>query len=451
MRQLRRTLLVIGVLISVVASGGVGSASSGTKFGPPVKLTPDYGGGYEPAVLVDKYGNIFATAHKEVAELVVSPDMRSPTLTRSMSWAWVSTDNGKTFQNIPGYPLGLETHDFGDEGDLALDDANHLYFVDTNVADITFTRWSVTGRGQISIDLHRPLIPTAEPVDDRPWVTAHGDGHVFYFGNEGDKGQTYPLGQDHPGAAGPGRYTVYSSYDGGLTWDSIGYQLDDSGWCRPAADHRPGSKFVYAFCTNDEGLLYSYVTADDGHTWNRYTVGKYNPDDATYSWPTVEVAPDGSVWGLYTDGEKVDADGIPSTNRIWLYHSTDHGKTWTRRDITPMKGRYEYGWIDVSFDGKKLGFGTYYRKNNSSPWYVYGTIFDTSVMTAKTKTVPLLTALDPANAVAPASSTDAPHDLMSSSFGPDGHLSVVWHRSVIMYGENEGDSLYRDCYYARSL
>ena len=64
----------------------------------------------------------------------------------------------------------------------------------------------------------------SEPVDDRPWVTAHGDGHVFYFGNEGDK--TFG-----------GRYTVYQSYDGGRTFNSLGTVLPDSGWCRPAADH----------------------------------------------------------------------------------------------------------------------------------------------------------------------------------------------------------------------
>src|SRR5204862_498970 len=70
--------------------------------------------------------------------------------------------------------------------------------------------------------------------------------------------------------SGPGRYTVYSSYDGGQTWDHLGISLKDSGWCRPAA--APKSKYVYAMCTNDTGKLYSYVSADDGHTWRRYDV-----------------------------------------------------------------------------------------------------------------------------------------------------------------------------------
>src|SRR6266581_6644885 len=186
-----------------------GAGARTVAFGPPVKVTPDLGFGYEPAVYIDGFGNIFATAHKENWQLAAAPDLNSPTFTRSMSWAWVSSDGGKTFGDIPGLTaLSFEQHDFGDEGDMALDDAGHLYFVDTNVADVTFTRWTVTGLGQMALDLHRPFLPAAQPVDDRPWVAAHGNGHVFYFGNEGDK--TFG-----------GRYTVYQSYDGGMTFNSL--------------------------------------------------------------------------------------------------------------------------------------------------------------------------------------------------------------------------------------
>jgi hypothetical protein len=102
---------------------------------------------------------------------------------------------------------------------MLANDANHLYFVDTNVTDVTFTRWSISRLGRYVLDTHRPLLPGAESVDDHPWVTAHGDGHVFYFGNEGDK--TFG-----------GRYTVYLSYVGGQTFNSLGLVLPDSGWCR---------------------------------------------------------------------------------------------------------------------------------------------------------------------------------------------------------------------------
>src|SRR6266849_3365458 len=367
-------------------------AVGGTPFGPPIKVTPELGYGYEPTVVVDRFGNIFATAHKENWQLVLAPDFNSPTFTRSMSWAWVSTDGGHTFDDIPGMTsLSLEQHQFGDEGDKV----------------------------------------------------------------------TYPLGQGTGSGFGPGRYTVYSSYDGGQTFDSLGYTLNDSGWCRPASDHAPGSPYVYVVCGNDggsndvytpnnpKGTLYAYVSANDGHTFERYVVGSYNSTDSTMSWPTVSVSPDGSIWALYVDAATVtncgtDITGLttcdPVTNRLTLYHSTDHGKTWKGQDITPGRGRYEYAWLAVSSDGKKLGVGVYYRPNDTSAWRVYGSVF-------RPGQKPVLTSLDEFNPVAPASASAPPGDYMNSYFNPDGTLNVIWTRREF----SAGTTILRSIYFARSL
>jgi hypothetical protein len=444
-------------LAALVAAAG--SHAGPTAFGPPVKVTPDLGFGYEPSLVVDRYGNIFATAHKENWQLVLGPDANSPTYTRSMSWAWTSVDGGKTFVDIPGLTsLSLEQHQFGDEGDMAFDDANHLYFVDTNVADDTITRWSVTGPGlaNIHLDATRPLIPSAELVDDRPWVTAHLDGHVFYLGNEGDK-VTYPLGQGTGSGFGPGRYTVYRSTDGGATFDPLGYTLKDSGWCRPAA--APGTQYVYVLCNNDgganglytpnnpKGSLYAYVSSNDGQSFERYVVGSYDSYDGTWSWPTVVVAPDASIWALYVDSKQVTDCGAdpfgfttctPVTNRLLLYHSTDHGQTWSGKDITPGRGRYRYAWLSISPDGSKLGVGVYYRPDTTTDWRVYGAIFNPWQK-------PGLVSLDQDHPVAPATS-EPPGDYMGSYFNPDGTLGVIWTRRVLSVGA----TLERDIYYARS-
>jgi hypothetical protein len=241
--------LVVGSVSLALATPG-SAAPKGPAFGAPVKITPTGAGGYEPGVISDRFGNLYATAHKENAELVLSPDTRSSTLTRSMSWTWFSADHGKSWNNLPGPATPVVSpdvynHNFGDEGDMATDDAGNVYFVDTNVTDITFTSWHADGLGKVTFKSHLPVVGFGEPVDDRPWVTAHKNGHVFYFGNQGNKDYVAAnMGEAYGPGSGAGRYTVYASTDGGTTRDHIGTQLKDSGWCRPAA--APNSDYVYA-------------------------------------------------------------------------------------------------------------------------------------------------------------------------------------------------------------
>lgn len=399
-------------------------ANANKKWGSPVKVTPANGYGYEPSFIVDNFGNAFATAHKENAFLALSLDPNSPTATRSMSWAWLSADNGQTWIDPPGLtPLSLEQHEVGDEGDMVADDAGHIYYADTYAGDITLTRWTTKGLGQVIFDFTRPTLPTPE-ADDRPWITAHGDGHVFYFSNTASK------------AYNGGRYTVHASYDGGLTWDIAGISLPDSGWCRPAADHRPGSLLLYAVCTNDNGKLYSYVSTDDGHSWSRYDIGAYNDGDDTQSYPSVQVGPDGTVYAIYVDSDDLsphtDSTGattmIPNTNRIYLFKSKDQGKTWTRQEITPVRGHYQYAWLAVSPDGRRLGMGVYFRSNNTAdfPWYVAAVSWPSN----GTPDAKQFVSLDAAHPVSAAANLEAPGDYMGSYFFPDGKLGVIWTRNT---------------------
>src|SRR5258708_2811198 len=106
------------------------------------------------------------------------------------------------------------------------------------------TRWTVSGLGTSNMlqDIHRPVIPSLMPVDDRPWVIAHGATTVMYAGNEGDK-DTYNVGSVANGCTGPvtppaqgapatgGRYTVFMSRDAGATFHPGGRPLPGSGWC----------------------------------------------------------------------------------------------------------------------------------------------------------------------------------------------------------------------------
>lgn len=86
---------------------------------------------------------------------------------RSMSWAWLSSDNGKTWQNLPGLPGNVEDKQIGVEGDMAVDDAGRTYFIDMYLGDNSITRYTATGKGKVKLDFTRPVLGTGG-LDDRP-------------------------------------------------------------------------------------------------------------------------------------------------------------------------------------------------------------------------------------------------------------------------------------------
>lgn len=450
---------------AAVAAPTFAGSPSGPRFAAPVLLTTDKGtGGYEPSILVDRFNNVVVTAHKQNHNLVISPDSRSTTKLRNMSWIWYSGDH-KTFNDMPGLtPLGEQNHEFGDEGEVSRDETGHIYFVDTNVTDNSFSRWKATGNGSLKLETTRPVGPFGEAVDDRPWITSHGDGVVMYIGNQGDK-VTYPAGAKGDGNAyGPGRYTVYMSYDHGDTFDPLGVTLKDSGWCRPAADHRAGSKLLYVMCTNDggandvnenagdkgfeKGTLYSYVSADNGATWNRYVMGSYGAGDPWTTYPSVAIAKDGTVYALYNDNVYTpgcDAatsatfgcdDDVKSSHLI-LYTSKTNGRTWTKREVTPNKGLMRYSWIDVAPNGT-VGIAYYYRPDTHSAWYL-------NAATAKPGGK-FAAARVSTKQVASAGFGSPFGDFFECAFGPDSKLNVTW---TSMNDDIVAEGLNSDIYYAR--
>lgn len=351
-----------------------------------------------------------------------------------MSWLWASTDGGRTFDNMHGLPLDVENHLWGYESDIALDDAGHLYMVDQTYADSTIMRWTVGGLGDFSFDYLRPFIPTAQPVDDRPWLAARGDGTLLYIAQAGAP-QLNPFGRGGGDAYGLGRYSAYHSTNGGQTFDLIGRSLSESGGCRPAADRRPGETLLYVVCTNDggaqglnetpdpRGTVWAYVSTDDGATYSRYPVGDYNAEADTFDWPLVTVGPDGDVWVVHVDAGDVDTSGGSVrilTNRLLLYHSTDQGRTWSRQDITPEEGRYRWGWLTVS-PGGELAIAIQHRPDESAAWKVYASVFAPG-------SVPVLTSVDDAHPVDDASNPEPPSEIVGLAFAPDGTLGIAWTR-----------------------
>jgi hypothetical protein len=442
-----RVIAVAASLAAALPAAG-GAQPPSLTFGAPVLVGPPVASTWEPTMLIDRFGNIFITARKDTTQLVVAPDPRSPTLTRSMSWLWTSGDGGGTFDDIHGYPLDVENHDWGYEADIALDGAGHLFMADQNYLDSTMTRWTIAGLGSYAIDFHRPLVPTAQPVDDRPWLAAHGDGTVLYAAQAGAP-QLNPFGRDGGPAYGKGRYSVYHSTNGGSTFDLIGRSLNESGGCRPAADPRPGSRVLYVVCTNDggaQGLLesadargkvWAYVSEDDGASYARYQVGGYNGDTDTFDWPLVAVGPNRDVWVLHIDSGVVD-HGAVLTNVLNLYHSSDLGRTWSRQDITPEAGRYRWGALTISPQGD-IALAIQHRASTTAAWRVYASVFSPG-------SIPTLTSVDEQHPVSDASNPDPPSELIGLAYAPDGALCIAWTRV-----QGSGTLRKLHVYFSRSL
>ena len=415
---------------ALLATGGPGSAAParGATYTTPLRLTEPNFGGYEPSIKVDTHGNIVITAHKANHTILLGKDPHGPVPVRGASFLWHSSDRGKTFGPLPGLTAARENSAWpAAEGDFALDNANHLYFVDTYLGDNSITRWTMSGEGEVEADFSRPFQGTGS-VDDRPWLAAHGDGVVMYLGNAG----TSPTPDGSPGS---GRYTVYMSYDGGVTFNAAGVNLPDSGWCHGAADPRKGSKNLYVMCTNDANTLYAYTSTDDGRSFTRTKIDEYaRGTSATSTYPSVAVGRDGTVHALFNAAPTEDSD-LDGT-RLIHYSSRDGGKTWVRKDITPRAGFHHYSWLDVAPDGS-IGVGYYYRPEPKTPWVLYAG-------TARPGQRLRTTAIDQ---VAPATSSVPHGDFFQVSFGPDSKLHIAY----TVTGEPNGSSIpgSPDIYYVR--
>lgn len=422
---MRKTMLAVSLAAAaaVVAAGTPGAAAPPT-FTEPLRLTQPNLGGYEPSIKVDRHENVVITAHKNHT-LLLGADPHGPAPVRTASLLWHSGDGGKTFGPIPGVTAARENSLWpAAEGDFALDGAGHLYFVDTYLGDNSITRWALGPDGEATAELSRPFQGTAS-LDDRPWLAAHGDGVVMYLGNAGAR-----VGHDGPVS---GRYTVYMSYDGGQTFNTLGVNLQGSNWCHGAADPRPNSKRLYVVCTGDADAIYAYTSDDDGRTFTRKKIGQYREvRDPTFTWPAVAVGRDGTVHALLNRAPPENSEDEGS--RLIHYSSRDGGGTWRGADITPRAGFHYYSWLDVASDGT-IGIAYYFRAEKNTPWQLYGGTMKPGERLATT----------PIAVVAGASSSAPQGHFFQVAFGPDRKLHIAY----TVLGSNGGLVAGPDIYYVR--
>ena len=173
-----------------------------------------YGIGYEPSLSIDSQGNMFITAHKDLRwggegspfapalggdldTWYACQDGEMTSWDYWASWFWISNDGGETWDhgsnfdptpgNLANSAIGSVTGSgsecLGDEGDIAVDANDVVYYLDTPLEDNWWHKFTDGGNTYISPCVCARMQTIA--ADDRPWIAAQGDGIIHYLGNPG--------------------------------------------------------------------------------------------------------------------------------------------------------------------------------------------------------------------------------------------------------------------------
>src|SRR5688572_866116 len=215
------------------------------------------GEGFEPSLRVAGDGALYLAAARG---FFVGADGSAA------SPVWASRDGGATWQPLAS-PGGLRERFKAIEGDLAVDSAGAVYFIDTYAADNVLTVWGPDGSWRSTRPLHGTLA-----LDDRPWLAAHGDGVLYAMGNSI---ATAPSPDAPLDLGRSSRIALYRSEDGGLTW-TLGTTFPGAWYCHAAASPADGQSLAVA-CSTPSGQggtdappgvgARLHWSADRGRTW----------------------------------------------------------------------------------------------------------------------------------------------------------------------------------------
>ena len=426
-----RPLLVLLVLVMLLIAGAgmwwyfgnykVNQPPSTEPEGPPpVNVTwqaPYVFGkqGYEPGLVVDSTGAMYYTAHKNLDD--------KGSWDYLASWFFVSTDNGATWNSpTDPYPRGALWKTYlGDEGDIAVDGRDYIYYVDTYLLDNHMHVWANQGVWQYSLRVQK-----SSGLDDRPWISAQGSGVLHYLGNNGAE-------------VNGGRYWYYRSTNGGRTWESP-IPVTGNGWALVDAERQ--GDHAYIIVESDVGVaadILIYVTNDQGVTWNWDSPIKIaHRDGPGREYPIVCAGPNGQVWALWNEATSPDTNGT----KLFLGWSPDYGQTWNYTNITPFYGYFDYPALNVGEDGS-LGVAFYATDtlplSDKSEWYLYGALQRDPINDPAHLNFSIA---DPTPCYV-GTNTHALHDFFEIAVGPDGYLNIAYQYYV---GPENGHS---DLYFVR--
>ena len=371
--------------------------------------------GYEPGLVSDSTGTMYYTAHKNLDDKMSWEYLAS--------WFFISNDNGETWYSpTDPFPRGAKWKTFtGDEGDIAVDGRDYVYYVDTYLIDNHLHVWANQGEWQYS-----ERIQKSSGLDDRPWISAQGNGILHYLGNNGVE-------------VGGGRYWYYRSVNGGRTWQGA-QPVPGNGWGLVDAERDGDHVYVISESEVDAAAdILVYVSNDQGATWDWNNPVKIaHRDGPGREYPIVCAGPDGQVWALWNDATNADENGT----QIFVGWSSDYGQSWSYSNITPFHGYFDYPALNMGPDGS-LGVAFYATDDlplsDESEWYVMGAMQRDPI---HNELMLNFSRADP-EPVYVGSNTHALHDFFEIAVTPDGALNVAYQYYV---GPENGHS---DLYFVR--
>ncbi len=425
-----------------------------------------FGIGYEPSLAIDGEGNMFITAHKDlrwggegtpfgpilggpVDSWYACQDGQMTSWDYWASWFWVSNDGGLTWHHgdnfdptpgnlansVVGSVTGGGSECLGDEGDIAVDAENTIYYLDTTLED---NWWHIFSDGGNTYEMG-PVCQRMNTMaaDDRPWVAAQGDGIVHYLGNSG---------ASPPECTGDsGRYWYYHSENGGSSFTQC-YSMP-GGWST-IASQRNGS-YVYVVQENADtntGTVQIRISSEYGRgtgitdgTWAApVELGPRN-GNCPEGYPVVNTNEGGTVAVSWADCPVGDTGAWA----MYFAISYDYGENWSMWNATPFdSGINMYPFISISEDDvvSIAFYGLDYGQDGAEDgyvsgknWYLYAAELDTpkeneswNFQIADPTPLHTVTDYEEANG-----DVHALHDFFETVLSPDGDwLGIAYQQNI---------------------
>ncbi|MDP6869610.1 MAG: hypothetical protein QGI21_02410 [Candidatus Poseidoniaceae archaeon] len=371
-----------------------------------------YGVGYEPSLSVDSNGNMQITAHKDLRwggegnpfapvlggnldSWYACEEGRMTTWDYWASWFWVSVDNGTTwghgdsFDPTPGNlansavgsVTGGGSECLGDEGDIAIDANDVVYYLDTTLEDNWWHRFTEGGSSYEMGQVCQRMNTMA--ADDRPWVAAQGDGIIHYLGNSG---------ASPPECTGDfGRYWYYHSENGGNTfsqcfampggWSTISSQNDGPYVFVAQEDQDTSSGSVHIRISDDYGRG-TGPGPSDGSWALPVNIGPRN-GNCPEGYPVVNNNEAGTVAVVWADCPQGDVGAWDMLMAISYDNGTSWEEAWSIAPnwgdsggltMYPFVSISENNMVSVAWYGLQYGEDGY---TTGDEWYLYaGAVFE---------------------------------------------------------------------------